>query len=217
MVLLAIVDAKYQFLMCDFGTNGRVSDGGVLQNTKFFEKLQDKLLKIPTEENIRNTSRSLPYVFVADDAFPLRVDMIKPFRQADLICQHRKIYNYRVSRTRRIVENAFGIMASRFRIFHTQINLGPEKIHSVVMASCVLHNFLMKSVPNSNSPPDCFDREHTEDGTTVSGFHTNNFNMESLNQRNSGNTAIDAKKVRADFINYFVNEGAVPWQNNFIN
>ena len=111
MVLLAIVDAKYQFLMCDFGTNGRVSDGGVLQNTKFFEKLQNKHLRIPTEENVRNTTRSLPYVFVADDAFPLRVDMLKPFRQADLICQNRKVYNYRVSRARRIVENAFGIMA----------------------------------------------------------------------------------------------------------
>ena len=217
MVLLAIVDAKYQFVMCDFGTNGRVSDGGVLQNTKFFQKLQEKRLRIPTEENVRNTTRSLPYVFVADDAFPLRVDMLKPFRQADLICQDRKLYNYRVSRARRIVENAFGIMASRFRIFHSQINLRPERIESVVMASCALHNFLIKTVPNSYSPPDCFDRENTEDGTTVSGFHTNNSNMESLNNRTQGNTANDAKKVRADFINYFVNEGAVPWQHNFIN
>ena len=143
--------------------------------------------------------------------------MIKPFRQADLISQERKIYNYRVSRARRIVENAFGIMASRFRIFHTQINIGPEKIDSVVMASCVLHNFLTKSVPNSYSPPDCFDQENTQDGTIVSKFHTSNSNMESLNQRNPGNTPNDAKKVRQDFINYFVDEGQVPWQNNLIN
>ena len=136
--------------------------------------------------------------------------MLKPFRQADLICQERKIYNYRVSRARRIVENAFGIMASRFRIFHTQINIGPDNIDSVVMASCVLHNFLMKSVPNSYSPPESFDRVNMEDGTIVSGFHTSN-------RRNPGNTSNDAKKVRQDFINYFVNEGQVPWQNNFIN
>ena len=85
------------------------------------------------------------------------------------------------------------------------------------MASCALHNFLIKTVPNSYSPPDCFDRENTEDGTTVSGFQTNNSNMESLNNRTQGNTTNDAKKVREDFINYFVNEGAVPWQNYFIN
>lgn len=29
MVLMAIVDAQYQFILCDFGTNRRVSDGGV--------------------------------------------------------------------------------------------------------------------------------------------------------------------------------------------
>ncbi|KAL1448219.1 hypothetical protein WDU94_000600 [Cyamophila willieti] len=42
LVLMAIVNANYQFLLCDFGTNGRISEGGVLQNTKFFEKLEDK-------------------------------------------------------------------------------------------------------------------------------------------------------------------------------
>jgi hypothetical protein len=92
MVLLAIVDAKYQFLMCDFGTNGRISDGGVLQNTKFCHKLLSNLLNIPPEETVRNSSRRLPYVFVVDDAFPLRPDMLKPFRQADLTSTEKKIY-----------------------------------------------------------------------------------------------------------------------------
>ncbi|XP_050672980.1 uncharacterized protein LOC126970873 [Leptidea sinapis] len=72
MVLMAIVDAQYQFLLCDFGTNGRVPDGDVLQNTKFFEMLRNNQLEIPSEEAVRNTQRRLPYVFVSDDAFPLR-------------------------------------------------------------------------------------------------------------------------------------------------
>ncbi|CAH1968459.1 unnamed protein product [Acanthoscelides obtectus] len=103
MVLLAFVYANYRILKCDFGTNGRVSDGGVLQNTKFFEKLQNNLLKIPVEETIPNTYRRLPYVFIGDDAFPLRVDLMKPFRQAALTSREKKIYNYRLSRARRIV------------------------------------------------------------------------------------------------------------------
>ncbi|CAH1996185.1 unnamed protein product [Acanthoscelides obtectus] len=81
LVLLAIADANYKFISFDFGTNGRVSDGGVLQNTEFFRRLQAKLLNIPGEKEVANESRKLPFVFVADDAFPLRPDMLKPYRQ----------------------------------------------------------------------------------------------------------------------------------------
>ena len=51
MVLLAIVDAEYRFQLVDFGTNGRISDGGVLQNTTFYEKLINDSLHIPHGEN----------------------------------------------------------------------------------------------------------------------------------------------------------------------
>lgn len=141
--------------------------------------------------------------------------MIKPFRQSDLITQDRKEYNYRVSRARRIVENAFGILASRFRIFHTEIDIEPKKIESVVVACCTLHNYLIKSVPNSYSPLECFDRENLEDGIVSQGYTSINSNMERLDRRNSGIISNAAKKVREDFMNYFVNEGRIPWQSNF--
>lgn len=90
MVLLGLVNANYQFLLVDFGTNGRISDGGVLQNTTFFEKLLNEELNIPCADNIEGSSKQLPYVFVCDDAFPLRTDMLKPFRQSHLDCYEKK-------------------------------------------------------------------------------------------------------------------------------
>lgn len=90
MVLLAIADAKYRFILFDFGTNGRVSDGGILQNTVFYRKLKDNLLNIPKETKVTNSFRKLPYVFIGDDAFPLRSDILKPFRQNDLNCNEKK-------------------------------------------------------------------------------------------------------------------------------
>lgn len=41
--------------------------------------------------------------------------------------RREKVFNYRLSRARRIVENALGILASRFRIFESFIALKPEK------------------------------------------------------------------------------------------
>lgn len=216
MVLLAIVDAEYRFIMCDFGVNGRISDGGVLQNTKFFEKLENKLLKIPSEECVTGKTTTLPYVFVSDDAFPLRMDMMKPYRHANLDSEDKKIFNYRLSRARRIVENAFGILSSRFRIFHTQINLDPKHIDSVVMASCVLHNFLMSQSSSLYSTSDCFDCENIEEGTQKAGIDSARSNLETLDRRNFGNITKDAKDIRKRFTNYFVTEGKVEWQDAFI-
>ncbi|XP_066139302.1 uncharacterized protein [Euwallacea fornicatus] len=217
IVLLAIVDARYRFILADVGTNGRISDGGVLQNTKFFERMQCKTLKIPRPEDVANSSRCLPYVFVSDDAFPLGPNMLKPFRQTDLDTRDKKNFNYRLSRARHIVENAFGIMASRFRIYHTRINLDVQNIEKVVMTTCVLHNFLMTHASNFYAPENCFYKENTDNGTVIStGCNTASSNMEHLHRRSQGNITYDGKRVREEFQNYFVNEGKVPWQDNYI-
>lgn len=99
MVLLAIVNADY-----NFGTNGRISDGRVLQDTTFFQKLENNDLNIPNEGNITDSNISVPYVSVADSAFPFRIEMLepKPFRQPDCTSDERRIYNYQVSRARRL-------------------------------------------------------------------------------------------------------------------
>lgn len=217
LVLMAIVNAKYQFVYIYVSMNGRISDGGVLQNTVFFEKLENNELYIPSSETLTGTNRNFPYVFVAADAFPLRADMIKPFRQADLLSQERKILNFRLSRARRVVENAFGIMASRFRIFYTHINLEPKSIDKVVKASCALHNCLIEHSKNSYAPHECFYRENSENRTKSSErYNIQNSTMENLERRNSGNTLNTAKIVRENFMNYFNQEGAVPWQDNYV-
>lgn len=217
MVLLAIADANYRFIIFDFGTNGRVSDGGVLQNTSFYRRLQNNSMFIPRETEVKSSSRTLPYVFVADDAFPLRTDMLKPYKHSDLNNKEKKIFNYRLSRARRIIENVFGILVARFRIFHGAINLQLENIDKVVKATCALHNYLMSTVSHTYAPTDCMDYEELESGTIHFGLSSENSNVLPLERNHvSGDMPINAKQVRQNFLTYFNNEGQVPWQENFV-
>lgn len=85
------------------------------------------------------------------------------------------------------------------------------------MTACALHKFLIINSATSYAPQNCFYREGIANGSiTTLGYNVENSNVHSLDCRNSGNIANTAKQVREDFMNYFCNEGTVPWQNKFI-
>ena len=62
------------------------------------------------------------HVIVADDAYQLLSYMMKPYSSRQLSEEH-VVFNNRLSRLCRVSENAFGILASRFRIFPSMINM----------------------------------------------------------------------------------------------
>ncbi|KAK5637862.1 hypothetical protein RI129_000145 [Pyrocoelia pectoralis] len=148
IVLMAIVNANYEFILVDVGTNGRVSDGGVLENTDFFKKLVDKSLNIPDSKEIGPKKSKLPFVFVGDEAFSLRENFMKPYNVKELDYS-KKIFNYRLSRARNVVEIVFGILAARFRLLHTQININETTVELAVLACCILHNYLRRKCGES--------------------------------------------------------------------
>lgn len=86
--------------------------------------------------------------FVADDAFRLSNRIMKPYSGKNL-SDKKKICNYRFSRARRTVESAFGILANKWRIFHTAMCILPETANVVVTASVCLHNYVLKEEQRS--------------------------------------------------------------------
>lgn len=82
------------------------------------------------------------YIIVADDAFALHTNVMKPYPERNLTWDKR-ICNYRLSRARRTSENAFGILANRFRILLNLIALAVEKVEIITYACILLHNFLL--------------------------------------------------------------------------
>ncbi|KAK0150875.1 Mucolipin-1 [Merluccius polli] len=126
VVLMAVVDANYKFVYASVGTQGRMSDASLFGQSDLRSAMDRGLLNVPKPEPLPNSNVIMPYMFVGDEAFPLRTDLIKPFPHRNLDHDQR-IFNYRLSRARRTVENVFGILANRLRVFLTNIALDPDK------------------------------------------------------------------------------------------
>ena len=68
---------------------------------------------------------------------------MKPF-PVETLGPKERIFNYRLCRARRIIENTFGIATTRFRIFQRPIIAKVENVVAITKAVVALHNFLMK-------------------------------------------------------------------------
>ena len=122
---MAIAGPEYECLYANVGSNGCVNDSGVWNKSSSLQAIQNGLEKLPKHDAFPVNGVIAPYVFVGDDAFALKKFMMKPYPQQNLTAD-KKVYNYRHSRSRRISENLFGILANRWRIFFTRINLEPK-------------------------------------------------------------------------------------------
>lgn len=70
-------------------------------------------MNLPEPEAITSDGQSLPYVLVGDEAFQLSDYLLRPYPGRECLNQDKKIFNYRLSRARRTIENTFGILVSR--------------------------------------------------------------------------------------------------------
>lgn len=203
IILFALVDANYCFTYIDIGTNGRVNDATVFSKSSLYEAIEQNLLNIPANS-----------VFVGDDAFPLRTNLMKPYPRSAPLSLQQRIFNYRLSRARRISENAFGILVTRFRIFEKPIPVKVETTECIIKATCALHNWLRKTASRTYFPTGCVDAEDIENGTIIPGEwrkHTSD-GMVSLGNVGSNHYSRDAARKRDLYAEKFVTTEAVPWQ-----
>lgn len=171
------------------------------------------LLNIPEAKHLPGSNFEVPFMLLGDDAYPLRTDLMKsyPFRQLD---HQQRVFNYRLSRGRRVVENGFGILANRWRVFRSTIMINPDKVQKIVLSCVCLHNYLCE-VRSDSYTADTEDAEHRliegtwrEDGLGA---------KLPLQQGRPCNSSMVAKQIRDKLKSYFVTPaGQVPWQENYI-
>ena len=70
---------------------------------------------------------------------------------------------------RHISENAFDILANRWRVFRKPFRLEPEKVKAITLAVLILHNWLRKEsdIGKVSFSPTLVDREDPETGEII--------------------------------------------------
>lgn len=210
--LMAIASARYKFLMVDIGGEGRHCDGGIFKNSIMGHRFQRNEMHIPAPVPIITEGKAMPYMLVADEAFQLNNFTLRPYPGKTLTNEQR-IFNYRLSRARRVIENAFGIMVARWRIFTKPLNVSLKTAESIVKACVVLHNYCMEKVGYCSKG---FADELRNNREFIPGewrqVVRNNSGITDLRNDGSNTHSRSAAAIREDFKNYFLNEGEIPWQ-----
>lgn len=218
IILFALVDADYNFLFVDIGCQGRISDGGLFKNTELSKRMRNKTLNLPDKKPLPGRDKPIPYVFLGDKAFPLSENLMKPYTGNHPNGSVKRVFNYRLSRARRVVENAFGIVSSVFRCLRKPLLLEPETSEIIVMAIVHLHNFLRKSKVSRNmyTPLGTYDVE--ENGEIRAGnWRLNEEGMTSMLPITNvprRNPAV-VEEIRDELADFFMTNGKLPWQDNY--
>ena len=183
--------------------------------------IENGLLDTPQPSKLPQSERILPYIFIGDDAFGLKNHLMKPYPFLHLSLAER-VFNYRSSRARSVIENAFGVAARRFRVLHRPMIAKPTTVISITKAIVALHNFLMSLNSNDNysyCPPGFVDQDNSS-GIIEGEWRREKENilgLRDIEHLGSNNYSKNAKETRDSFKEYFNQEGQAERQWNIVN
>ena len=139
IILQAVVDGSYKFIDINVGWPGKVHDARGFANSTIYRKGQSgNLLEKDKIEKINGVN--MPLVILPDAAYPLLPWVMKPFSANGKLSQKQLHFNYRLSRARMVVENAFGRLKGRWRCLLKQNEASIQQMNQIVTACCILHN-----------------------------------------------------------------------------
>lgn len=210
---------KYCFTFVDIGAAGSGNDASVMSNCQFGQTFEHALhtMNLPEPGLIGN--KIIPYFLIADDIFALKPWLMKPFAGRNLSVQQR-VFNYRLSRARRTIENAFGIVAAKWRILRQPIKGSVELVEMVTKAVVCLHNYLRLTANASYLPTGFVDCEDGSGNIILGDWRSAaglNQALRDLPQLAGNRHSFNAGVLRDEPKDYVNSADLLTWQLDHVN
>jgi len=132
------------------GLPGRMHDAHVFRRSNLYPQLT----------NAENPLLPMDLHLIGDAAYPLLSNLMTPFRDTRHLTREQITYNTKLAKIRSIIERAFGLLKCKFRrLYYLDIN-DFELGQKMIVASCVLHNYMINSREINEEEMEIIDNEN---------------------------------------------------------
>ncbi|PIK50928.1 putative nuclease HARBI1 [Apostichopus japonicus] len=216
IVLMALVDADCKFLWIDVGSDGSSNDASIYNGSELKEGLErtNNIFNLPKEKSLPGDDVPVPYYIVGDNAFGINKRLMNPFSIRNME-HNERIFNYRLSRARRVVENAFGILAHKFRVLLRTMNQRPETCRKIITTCVILHNLIRLRYPATHN--NLMDLEDQNQNVIPGAWRNDKVLLDVYHERARNTGTQEGRQIRRYLGHYFTSKaGSVPWQDKMI-
>ena len=147
-------------------------------------------------------------------AFGIGNRLMNPFSIRNME-YHERIFNYRLSRARRVVENAFGILANKFRVLLRTMAQTPVTCRKIITSCVILHNLFRIRYPAAHN--NLMDLEDQNLNVTQGAWRHDKVLLDVFHERARNTGTQEGRHIRRYLGHYFTSSaGSVPWQDKII-
>ena len=133
---------------------------------------------------------------------------MKPYGRGINYNNKQKVFNYRLSRARRVIECAFGTLTKRWRIYESPLDWKLESTEVIILATICMHNYLITDELNEEELRRRYTQNDDRDFNNDEDDQDEHFEGD-INDVNLNN-ALQMRNILAD---YFISpNGQIPWQ-----